>query len=167
MHHVSPSRLRERGVDGRWRRRCCFLGFFHGFPRREDRRANSFKSRCGSGNSANPLRIHRAPLANSSLASNVFLSAHPFTVHNARANTRLRFSSLLSIFPPSLFLSSFFVLILFFLPSFSSYFALSHRTLQPAFRLLRRPFLAIRLRISRETLSRREKDNTTRSNTAL
>lgn len=102
MHHVSPSRLRERGVDGRWRRRCCFLGFFHGFPRREDRRANSFKSRCGPGNSANPLRIHRAPLANSSLASNVFLSAHPFTVHNARANTRLRFSSLLSIFPLSL-----------------------------------------------------------------
>lgn len=29
--------------------------------------ANSFKSRCGPGNSANPLRIHRAPLANSSL----------------------------------------------------------------------------------------------------
>lgn len=31
------------------------------------RAANSFKSRCGPGNSANPLRIHRAPLANSSL----------------------------------------------------------------------------------------------------
>ena len=35
----------------------------HGWP------ANSFKSRCGPGNSANPLRIHRAPLANSSLLS--------------------------------------------------------------------------------------------------
>lgn len=58
--------------------------------------ANSFKSRCGAGNSANPLRIHRAPLANSSLAPNIFLSAHPFTAHPAHANDRLR----LSRFPP-------------------------------------------------------------------
>lgn len=83
-----PSRLREAST------RCCFLGSpSTGFLRREDGRANSFKSRCGAGNSANPLRIHRAPLANSSLAPNIFLSAHPFTAHRARART-IVFSSL-------------------------------------------------------------------------
>lgn len=92
---------------------------FHGFLRREDGRANSFKSRCGAGNSANPLRIHRAPLANSSLAPNIFLSAHPFTAHPASAST------------PTIFFGS-----LAFLFSSSSYFVLSHRTLQPAFKLL-------------------------------
>lgn len=91
VHHVS-SLSSTRGVDSLLLPRQSF----HGFLRREDGRANSFKSRCGAGNSANPLRIHRAPLANSSLAPNIFLSAHPFTAHPARANDRLR----LSRFPP-------------------------------------------------------------------
>lgn len=45
------------------------LGLSTAFPSRGWRGAglaNSFKSRCGPGNSTNPLRIHRAPLANSS-----------------------------------------------------------------------------------------------------
>lgn len=112
MHHVFPLSP-TRSVDSLLLPRQSL----YGFPRREDGRANSFKSRCGAGNSANPLRIHRAPLANSSLAPNIFLSAHPFTAHRSRA--RERSSSTLS--RPS---------------SFSSYFVLSHRTLQPAFRLL-------------------------------
>lgn len=89
VHHVS-SLSPTRGVDSLLLPRQSF----HGFLRREDGRANSFKSRCGAGNSANPLRIHRAPLANSSLAPNIFLSAHPFTAHRARAraNDRLRLS---------------------------------------------------------------------------
>lgn len=82
VHHVS-SLSPTRGVDSLLLPRQSF----HGFLRREDGRANSFKSRCGAGNSANPLRIHRAPLANSSLAPNIFLSAHPFTAHPARAPT--------------------------------------------------------------------------------
>lgn len=114
VHHVS-SLSPMRGVDSLLLPRQSF----HGFLSREDGRANSFKSRCGTGNSANPLRIHRAPLANSSLAPNIFLSAHPFTAHRARARARERSSLALS-------LSSFS----------SSYFVLSHRTLQPAFKLL-------------------------------
>lgn len=110
VHHVS-SLSPTRGVDSLLLSRQSF----HGFLRREDGRANSFKSRCGAGNSANPLRIHRAPLANSSLAPNIFLSAHPFTAHRARE----RSSSALSLSSSS-----------------SSYFVLSHRTLQPAFKLL-------------------------------
>lgn len=42
------------------------LGLSTAFPSRGAGLANSFKSRCGPGNSTNPLRIHRAPLANSS-----------------------------------------------------------------------------------------------------
>lgn len=56
-----------RGVDGC--SRCLSLGLSTAFPSRGWRGAglaNSFKSRCGPGNSTNPLRIHRAPLANSS-----------------------------------------------------------------------------------------------------
>lgn len=87
MHHVSSLSL-TRGVNSLLLPRQSF----YGFPRREDGRANSFKSRCGARNSANPLRIHRAPLANSSLAPNIFLSAHPFTAHRARVNDRLRLS---------------------------------------------------------------------------
>lgn len=87
VHHVSSLSL-TRGVNSLLLPRQSF----YGFPRREDGRANSFKSRCGARNSANPLRIHRAPLANSSLAPNIFLSAHPFTAHRARVNDRLRLS---------------------------------------------------------------------------
>lgn len=126
-------------LHARWRSLLLLLlpsaVFSTGFPRREDGRANSFKSRCGSGNSANPLRIHRAPLANSSLAPNVFLFAHPFTAYRARSSSTLLSRSSLP-----------------FLSSFSSYFtAASHRTLQPAFRLSCSPFsIATRFRISRK-----------------
>lgn len=100
-----PSRLREASTRLLARSLLLPRQSFYSFPRREDGRANSFKSRCGPGNSANPLRIHRAPLANSSLAPNVFLSAHPFTAHRARARARARmivFGSFASLLFPSL-----------------------------------------------------------------
>lgn len=109
----------------------------HSFLRRVDGRANSFKSRCGPKNSANPLRIHRAPLANSSLAPNVFLSAYPFTAHRARARLRL----LLSV--------SFYSALLLFSP-FSH--PISYTPIGPFSQLSDscRPFLATRFRISRK-----------------
>lgn len=116
VHHVSPSLRLLRVKSTCSVVAVASLGSFYGFPRRENGRANSFKSRCGPGNSANPLRIHRAPLANSSLAPNIFLSArHPFT--------RSHFSTALSSSPTHF-------------STTSSYFVLSHRTLRQAFRLL-------------------------------
>lgn len=84
VHRVSfpPS---TRKVDSHAGGRCCFLGGpSTAFRSARLGESNSFKSRCGPWNSANPLRIHRAPLANSSLAPNIFLSAHPFTAYRAR-----------------------------------------------------------------------------------
>lgn len=55
------------------------LALCRGFPDSRLARTRSNPD-AAQGNSTNPLRIHRAPLANSSLAPNVFLSALPFTV---------------------------------------------------------------------------------------